>query len=239
MRYGFAEMHIFGGSKPAGGASGGAGGKGTIPYVTEREFEQAVLLAEIPVLVQFTADWCKPCVAIAPEVEAFAQEMAGKVGVVKVDIDKSPMLARQLRIQSVPTFMLFAEQRLADAQVGALGKKQLRAMVEPFLPRKEGALKARELAVLIQQGAVVPVDVRDAAAFGRAHLPRATSLPADEIETRLAELFMLPGQPVLYDRAGEKTKELVEKMAESGTPLAFLEGGILAWESEGLPVERP
>lgn len=233
-------MHIFGGSKPAGGASGGgAGGKGTIPYVTERDFEQSVLLAEIPVLVQFTAEWSKPCAAIAPEVEAFSQEMAGKLGVVKVDIDRSPALTKQLRIQSLPTFMLFAEQRLADAQVGPLGKKQLRAMVEPFLPRKEGALKARELAVLLQQGAVVPVDVRDAAAFGRAHLPKATSLPADEIEGRLAELFMLPGQPVLYDRAGEKTKDLVDKMAEAGTPLAFLEGGILAWESEGLPVERP
>ena len=71
------------------------------------------------------------------------------------------------------------------------------------------------------------------------HLPNAKSLPFDEIETRLAELFMLPGQPVLYDRAGEKTKELVERMAETGTPLAFLEGGILAWEAEGLPVERP
>jgi len=235
-------MHIFGGggSKPAGGASGGgAGNKGTIPYVTERDFEQSVLLAEIPVLVQFTAEWSKPCAAIAPEVEAFSQEMAGKLGVVKVDIDRSPALTKQLRIQSLPTFMLFAEQRLADAQVGPLGKKQLRAMVEPFLPRKEGALKARELAVLLQQGAVVPVDVRDAAAYGRAHLPKATSLPADEIEGRLAELFMLPGQPVLYDRAGEKTKDLVDKMAEAGTPLAFLEGGILAWESEGLPVERP
>ena len=81
--------------------------------------------------------------------------------------------------------------------------------------------------------------MRDAAAYGRAHLPKATSLPIDEIETRLAELFMLPGQPVLYDRAGEKTKDLVDKMAETGTQLAFLEGGILAWEAEGLPVERP
>jgi len=242
MGYGFGRMHIFGGSKGPGGAppgGAGAGGKGSVPYVTERDFEQEVLLAETPVLVEFSAEWCQPCHAIAPEVEAFAKEMEGKVRVVKVDIDKSQMLARQLRIQSVPTFMLFAEQRLADAQVGALGKKQLRAMVEPFLPRQEGALKPRELAELMKQGAVVPVDIRDAAAFGRAHLPGAKGLPGDEIESRLAELFMLPGQPVLYDRAGEKAKEVVARMAESGTPLAFLEGGILAWEAEGLPVERP
>jgi thioredoxin 1/putative thioredoxin len=237
-------MHIFGGSRGSQGAPGGAdpqGGKanGQVPYVTEQNFEQTVLLAETPVLVEFTADWCQPCKAIAPEVDAFAAEMEGKVRVVKVDIDKSQALARQLRIQSVPTFMLFVEQRLGDVQVGALGKKQLRAMVEPFLPRSAGALKARELAELMRQGAVVPVDVRDAAAYGRAHLPGAKSMPLEELESRLAELYMLPGQPALYDRSGDKTKELAEKMADQGTPVAFLEGGILAWEAEGLPVERP
>ncbi len=236
-------MHIFGGGSRGSrgpGAPGSAGGaKGNIPYVTERDFEQQVLMAETPVLVQFTADWCQPCKTIAPEVEGFAAEMEGKLKVLRVDIDKAQALARQLRIQSVPTFMLFVDQRLGDVQVGALGKKQLRAMVEPFLPRSAGALKARELAELIKQGAVVPVDVRDAAAHARAHLPGAKSMPLDELETRLAELYMLPGQPVLYDRSGEKTKDLAEKMAEQGAPVAFLEGGILAWESEGLPIERP
>lgn len=245
MRYVRLKMHIFGGSKGgtrggngAPGGNGGGGGGGSVPYVTERDFEQTVLLSETPVLVEFTADWCQPCKTIAPEVEAFAQEMEGKISVVKVDIDQSKGLARQLRIQSVPTFMLFVDQRLGDVQVGALGKKQLRAMVEPFMPRSAGALKARELAELLKQGAVVPVDVRDASAFGRAHLPGAKSLPLEEIESRLAELYMLPGQPVLYDRAGDKTKELAERMADQGTPVAFLEGGILAWEAEGLKVER-
>lgn len=240
-------MHIFGGGKgkvaPQAGAgaaaAGGAAQAGSIPYVTERDFEQAVLLAETPVLVQFTSDRSQACKAIAPEVEAFAAEMDGKLKVVKLDIDKSPGLARQLRLQQVPTFMLFAEQRLADAQVGALGKKQLHAMVEPFLPRSAGALKPRELAELIKQGVVTPVDVRDAAAYGRAHLPGAKSLPFEEIETRLAELYMLPGQPALYDRSGDKAKDLAAAMTEQGTPVAYLEGGILAWESEGLPIERP
>ena len=239
-------MHIFGGSKgpaspAAPGAPGGrgAGGTGNLPAVTEREFEQEVLLSELPVLVEFVLESSAQCQAIAPEVESFAKELEGKLKVVKCDIEKSPALARQLRLQSVPTFMLFVDQKLGDAQVGPLSKKQLRAMVEPFLPRQEGALKARELAELLKQGLVVAVDVRDASAYGRAHLPKATSLPADEIEGRLAELFMLPGQPVLYDRSGEKTKDIVDKMAETGTPLAFLEGGILAWEAEGLPVERP
>lgn len=230
-------MHIFGGKRGPGAPSGG--GKGAVPYVTERDFEQQVLLSELPVMVEFTADWCQPCKTIAPEVEAFAKEMEGKVRVVKVDIDKSQMLARQLRIQSVPTFMVFADQRLGDVQVGAINKKQMRAMVEPFLPRQAGALKARELAELMKQGAVVPVDVRDAGAFGRAHIPGAKNIPLEEIAGRLAELFMLPGQPVLYDRSGDKTKDLAESMSEGGTPMAFLEGGFLAWEAEGLGIERP
>jgi thioredoxin-like negative regulator of GroEL len=233
-------MHIFGGNKgPAGRPGASAASSDNLPSVTERDFEQQVLLSEVPVLVEFMLETSAQCQAIAPELEAFAKEMAGKIRVVKCDIEKSPMLARQLRLQQVPTFMLFVDQKLGDAQVGPLSRKQLRAMVEPFLPRQEGALKAREVAELLKQGVIALVDVRDASAYGRAHLPGAKSLPIDEIETRLAELFMLPGQPVLYDRAGEKTKDLVEKMAETGTALAFLEGGILAWEAEGLPVERP
>lgn len=237
-------MHIFGGgprgSKGAGAAGQtGGGAKGSIPFVTERDFEQQVLLAETPVLVQFTADWCQPCKTIAPEVESFAAEMEGKLKILRVDIDKSQTLARQLRIQSVPTFMLFVEQRLGDMQVGALGKKQLRAMVEPFLPRSVGALKARELAELIKTGEVVAIDVRDVATYSRARIPGAKNMPLEELESRLAELYMLPGQPALYDRSGDKTKDLAEKMAEQGTPVAFLEGGILAWEAEGLPIERP
>jgi thioredoxin 1/putative thioredoxin len=233
-------MHIFGGSRPnAPGGGNGNKDSGVVPSVTERDFEQQVLLEELPVLVEFVTSTSQACQAIAPEVDAFAKEMQGKCKVVKVDIETSQMLAKQLRLQSVPTFMLFAEQRVVDGQAGPLNRKQLRAMVEPFLPRQEGALKPRELAELLKRGAVAAVDVRDAQAFGRAHLPGATSLPADVIESRLAELFMLPGQPVLYDRGGEKTKELVATLAELGAPVAFLEGGILAWEGEGLPIERP
>jgi len=231
-------MHIFGGSKGPAGSPGKPGAKTSLLTVTEREFEQEVLLSELPVLVEFMLETTPQCRAMIPVLEELAADLSGKLKIVLCDIEKSPSLGRQLRLQSVPTFMVFVEQKLGDAQVGALSKKQLRAMVEPFLPRQPGALKAIEVAQLIKQGQIVAVDIRDASAFGRAHLPKAQSLPADEIESRLADLFMLPGQPVLYDRAGEKAKDLVAKMAETGTELAFMEGGILAWEAEGLPVER-
>jgi len=232
-------MHIFGGSKGPAAPPGKPGAKTTsLVTVTEREFEQEVLLSELPVLVEFMLESAAQCHAMIPVLEELQKDLTGKLKVVLCDMEKSPSLGRQLRLQSVPTFMVFVDQKLGDAQVGALSKKQLRAMVEPFLPRQQGALKALEVAQLIKEGQIVAVDVRDASAYGRAHLPQAKSLPADEIETRLAELFMLPGQPVLYDRAGEKAKDLVAKLAEAGTELAFMEGGILAWEAEGLPVER-
>ena len=225
---------LIGGSGPKAG-----GGDSQVPYVNERTFEAEVLQGEGPILVEFTADWCAPCKQIAPDVEAFAKEMQGKVKVVKVDIDKSQVLAQALRIQSVPTFMLFVDGRPADGVVGAINKKKMRQMVEPFLPRSAGALKAPELAQLVKAGAVVPIDTRDASAFARARLPGATNMPFEEIEGRLAELHMLAGQPVLYCRSGDRTKELAGRLADQGVPVAFLEGGILAWEAEGLPVERP
>jgi thioredoxin 1/putative thioredoxin len=235
-------MTILGGF---GGKGGGAGGEapakakgGAVPYVTERDFEAQVLRSELPVLMQFTADWCQPCKQIAPEVEAFAREMEGKVKVVKVDVDKAPVIAQQLRVQSVPTFMVVAEGRIQDAVVGAIRKKKMGEMVEPFLPRAAGALKPAEVSQLLAGGAVVPIDTRDEAAFGRAHLPGAVNMPLEALEGRLAELHMFTGQPVLYCRSGDKTKEMAEKLAEQGVPVAFLEGGLLGWEAEGLPIER-
>lgn len=210
-----------------------------LPVIAEQDFEREVLRSELPVLIDFYADWCAPCKTVAPEVEAIARELEGKAKVVKVDIDRSKRLATTLRIQSVPTFMVFHRGRPVAADQGVLRRNQLRELIEPFLPRAEGALRPVELAQLIQQGQVVAVDTREAAPFGRAHIPGATNLPIEEIESRLAELHMLTGEPVLYCRSGDKSKALAQKLTEGGMPVAFLEGGFLAWEAEQLPIERP
>jgi thioredoxin 1/putative thioredoxin len=70
-------------------------------------------------------------------------------------------------------------------------------------------------------------------------LPGAINMPFEEIQTRLAELHMLENPAVLYCRAGTQTKELAETLAQSGTPVAYLEGGVLGWEGAGLELERP
>ncbi|WP_437679878.1 thioredoxin [Sorangium sp. So ce131] len=210
-----------------------------VPEISEQEFEREVLRSELPVLIDFTATWCGPCKTVAPVVEAVARELEGKAKVVKVDIDRSKRIAQTLRISSVPTFMVFMRGRPVAAEQGVLKHKQLVELVEPFLPRAQGAIRAVELAQLIREGQVVPVDTREGNAYGRAHIPGAVHIPLEEIEGRLAELHMLPGAPVLYCRSGDKSKDVAAKLAEEGVPVAFLEGGFLLWEAEMLPIERP
>ena len=122
-----------------------------VPTISEAEFEQEVLRSELPVLIDFTATWCGPCKTVAPEVEAIATELAGKAKVVKVDIDKSKRIASSLRIQAVPSFVVFHRGRPVAAEQGVLRRNQLRDMIEPFLPRAEGAIRASELSQLLQQ----------------------------------------------------------------------------------------
>lgn len=209
-----------------------------LPVIAEQEFEREVLRSELPVLITFYAERRAPCKAIEPDLEALAHELEGKAKIAKVDIERSKRLATTLRIQALPTFMVFAKGRPVAADQGMLQRAQLRELIEPFLPRAEGAVRAAELAQLIKEGQVVAVDTRDARTYGRAHIPGAANLPFDEIETRLAELHMLAGAPILYCRAGDKAKELADKLAAGGMPVGFLEGGFLAWEAEGLPIER-
>jgi thioredoxin len=210
-----------------------------VPVINEQDFETEVLRSELPVLIDFYADWCGPCKTVGPEVEALSHELAGKAKFVKVNIDQSKRLATALRIQAVPTLMVFHRGRPVAAEQGAIRKARMRDMLDPFLPRAEGAIKAMELAQLLRRGGVVPVDTREAAVYGRAHIPGAVHMPLEEIESRIAELYMLPGEPVLYCRSGDKTKLLAESLAKNEVSVTFLETGFLGWEAEGLPIERP
>ncbi|MCB9588662.1 MAG: thioredoxin fold domain-containing protein [Polyangiaceae bacterium] len=210
-----------------------------LAQISEQTFEQEVLHSELPVMVEFGAEWCGPCKTVAPELAALAQELEGKAKIVTVDIDKSPMLARALGIQSVPTFVVFHNGQPAGGKAGAMKRAELRKLIEPFLPRTAGALKPEEVAELLKRGQISLVDTREAPVFARAHLPGAANLPLEEIESRLAELHMLPAEPVLYCRSGDKTKELAEKLSEQGVPVNFLEGGVLNWEAAGFELERP
>lgn len=93
-------------------------------FVTDASFETEVINASEPVVVDFFAEWCGPCKAMAPALDQVAQEMAGKVKVVKIDVDQNPEITQKYRIQAMPTLMLFKGGKVAAQQVGALVQKR-------------------------------------------------------------------------------------------------------------------
>jgi thioredoxin 1 len=99
---------------------------GETQVVSDASFEKDVLQSSEPVLVDFYADWCGPCKAMAPALEAVASEMKGKVKVVKLDVDANPAITQKYHIQAMPTLMIFKDGQVAAQRVGALvQKKQL------------------------------------------------------------------------------------------------------------------
>lgn len=210
-----------------------------LQQVTEQDFEAEVLVSELPVLLEFGATWCGPCKVVEPELQALAQEYEGRAKVLTVDIDQSPYLARQLGIQSVPTFLVFHQGRPVNGKAGALKKAQLAELLEPVLPRPAGSLKPKEVAQLAKQKHISLVDIRPAEVYARAHLAGAINIPQAELGARIEELLNLPAPPVLYCRAGADSKTLAAELAAQGTPVSFLEGGVLGWEAEGFTLERP
>jgi thioredoxin 1 len=101
-----------------------------IKNVGDADFDAEVLKSGEPVLVDFWAEWCGPCKAIGPIVDQVAQEFAGRVKVVKVNIDHNPGTPRQYAVRGIPTLMLFKDGKVAATQVGAVNRSQLTQFVE-------------------------------------------------------------------------------------------------------------
>jgi len=93
--------------------------------LTEESFEQEVLKATIPVLVDFWAAWCGPCKMIAPIVEELATEYEGKLKIGKVDVDNHQKIAMQYGIRSIPTLLMFKGGKVVEQIIGAAPKKTL------------------------------------------------------------------------------------------------------------------
>jgi len=101
-----------------------------IVYVSDDTFEQEVLNAEGPVLVDFWADWCGPCKMIAPILDEISTEYAGKVRVAKLNIDENPGTPPKYGIRGIPTLMLFKDGNVEATKVGAVSKSQLTAFLD-------------------------------------------------------------------------------------------------------------
>jgi thioredoxin 1 len=100
----------------------------SVVHADEKTFRKEVLDAEVPVLVDFYADWCGPCRLLGPVLEELAQETPG-AKIVKVNVDESPQLAGEYGVSSIPNLLVFRDGRIVDQQVGLASKKQLRALL--------------------------------------------------------------------------------------------------------------
>ncbi len=101
--------------------------------VTDASFEDAVLKAEGPVLVDYWAEWCGPCKMIAPVLEEVAQDYDGRLTICKLNIDENPETPPKFGIRGIPTLMLFKDGNVETTKVGALSKSQLTAFLDSSL----------------------------------------------------------------------------------------------------------
>ncbi len=101
--------------------------------VTDATFEAEVLKSETPVLVDFWAEWCGPCKALGPTIDAIAGEMADKLKVCKLDVQENPGTASKYGVASIPTIILFKDGEPAERLVGLQPKQSIVSKLEPHL----------------------------------------------------------------------------------------------------------
>ncbi|MFD5570052.1 thioredoxin family protein [Streptomyces cadmiisoli] len=104
-----------------------------VPEVTDEDFVEEVLGARLPVLVEFTADWCPPCRQMGPVLSALAAEEGERLKVVQLNVDDNPLTTNAYKVLSMPTFMVFCDGEPVRSMVGARPKRRLLAELSEVL----------------------------------------------------------------------------------------------------------
>lgn len=106
---------------------------GNYVILNDDNFEQEVIKSDVPVLIDFWAEWCMPCKMIAPIVEELANEYQGKLKVGKLDVDSNPQVSMKYGIRSIPTLLIFKNGQPVDQIIGAVPKKVILDKLLPYL----------------------------------------------------------------------------------------------------------
>jgi thioredoxin 1 len=101
-----------------------------IVYTSDADFQKDVLSSEVPVLVDYWAEWCGPCKMIAPILDEIAGDYQGKLKIAKVNVDENQQVTQKYGIRSIPTLMIFKGGSVQAQKVGAMSKSQLAAFIE-------------------------------------------------------------------------------------------------------------
>ena len=104
-----------------------------ITHLNEANFHQEVSDASVPVLVDFWAQWCMPCLMVAPVLEEIAKDYEGKIRICKLNVDEAPSIASEYGIMSIPTMIIFKDGKPQSKIVGALPKRELEKFIAPYI----------------------------------------------------------------------------------------------------------
>lgn len=105
----------------------------SIQSINQSEFDDKVLKADKPVLVDFYADWCGPCKALAPTLEEVSQELAGQAEIVKINVDENPDLASKFGVRSIPTLLFFKAGDVKNSLLGNQSKKEISSALSSLI----------------------------------------------------------------------------------------------------------
>jgi thioredoxin 1 len=101
--------------------------------VTDDEFDNVIATSDVPVVVDFWAEWCGPCKQMSPHLEAVSEDMAGKVKIAKINVDENPMVASKYGIRGMPTLMVFKDGKVAATHLGAMSKQAITDWIKASL----------------------------------------------------------------------------------------------------------
>ena len=104
-----------------------------IVHITDASFEQDVIKSDTPVMVDFWAEWCRPCKMIAPVLDELANDYAGRLKICKLNVDSNTQTAPKFGIRGIPTLIIFKNGAVAGTEVGALSKSQLAAFIDSMI----------------------------------------------------------------------------------------------------------